>query len=241
MRLLAMPFDVAVNEHLSVQTHYAGNERQPVLIVDDYLRDPDSLVRYAVTETRFQPSPALYPGIVAPIADAYCESILDVLGPKIGETFAVKVETAYLTNCFFAILTFPPTQLHYRQLLPHVDDYGPGVIAVLHYLCAGAQGGTALFRHRATGYESLTKEKNQHLQSLISQDIASLGPLPPQYMKGDNRLYEQTTCIQAKFNRLVVYRGSILHSMVVNDETKFDADPRVGRLTANTFLRFESA
>ena len=218
--------DFAVNDHFAVETHYVGQERQPVLIVDDYLRDPEALVRYAATKAAFQPSPALYPGIVAAMPDAYCESLLDVLGPTIAEKFAVKIETAYLTNCFYALLTFPPAQLHYRQLLPHVDDYGAGVIAILHYLCVGPQGGTALFRHRATGYESLTMEKNQHLQSLVAQDIASQGPLPNQYMTGDNRLYEQTACIQAKFNRLIVYRGSILHSMVVNAHTKLDPNPR---------------
>lgn len=233
--------DFAVNERFSLQTQYAGRERQPVFIIDDYLRDPEALVNYAAKDARFEPSPALYPGIVASAPDAYCESLLNVLGPLLGETFAVKVDTAYLTNCFFALVTYPPSQLHYRQLLPHIDDYGAGVIAGVHFLCDSTQGGTALFRHRATGYESLTVEKNQQLQKMIAQDIASHGPLPAQYMAGDNRLFEQTTCLQPKFNRLVIYRGSILHSMIVNAHTKLDPNPRVGRLTINTFLRFESA
>jgi hypothetical protein len=234
-----MHYDFAINERFSVETRHVGHERQPVLIVDDYLRDPEALVNYAANEARFEPSPALYPGVVASVPDAYTESFLDVLGPLIGDTFGVRVETAYLTNCFFAIVTFPPEQLHYRQLLPHVDDFGPGVIAGLHYLCDSTQGGTALFRHRATGYESLTTEKFQHLQGLITQDIASSGPLPPQYMTGSNRLFEQTAAFQAKFNRFIVYRGSILHTMLVDAKTKLDPNPRVGRLTTNMFLRFE--
>jgi hypothetical protein len=236
-----MQYDFAGNEPISLETLYAGRERQPVLIVDDYLRDPEAVVNYAAKEVRFGPSPALYPGIIASVPDAYCESLLNALGPRIGETFDVKAETAYLTNCFFAITTYPPEQLHYRQRIPHVDEYGPGVIGIVHYLCASTQGGTALYRHRATGYESLTRDKHEHMQSLIAEDVASLGPFPPQYVNAENRLFEQTLCMEAKFNRLVVYRGSILHSMLVDGNTNLDPNPRVGRLTINTFLRFECA
>lgn len=234
-----MQYNLAVNERFSVATHYAGRERQPVLIIDDYLSDPEALVAYADKEARFGPSPALYPGVVAPVPDAYCESFLNVLGSLIGDTFGVQVDTAFLTNCFFALVTLPPEQLHFRQLLPHVDDFGAGVIAMVHYLCDSTQGGTGLFRHRATGYESLTQEKYKHLQSLVAQDIASNGPIPAQFMSANNRLYEQTLGVQAKFNRLVIYRGSILHSMLVDSNTRLDPNPRVGRLTTNTFLRFD--
>jgi hypothetical protein len=236
-----MQHNLAVNQRMTVQTQHAGHERQPVLIVDDYLADPEALVTYAANEARFAPSPAMYPGIVAGVPDAYSESLLNVLGPIIGDTFGVQVDTAYLTNCFFAIVTYPPEQLHYRQRLPHVDDYGDGVIAILHYLCDSTHRGTALYRHRATGYESLTKEKYQHLQTLVAQDIANSGPIAPQYMTADNPLFEQTAAFEAKFNRLIIYRGSILHSMIVDGNTKLDPNPRIGRLTINMFLRFECA
>jgi Family of unknown function (DUF6445) len=235
-----MEYDLTVNERFSVQTRHIGRERQPVVIVDDFLRDPDAMVRYAANETRFIPSPTLYPGIVAPVPEAYVDALVRVLVPVIGEAFGVKADTAYLADCFFAIATFPPEQLHFRQRLPHVDDYHPGLIAVLHYLCAGTQGGTALYRHRATGYESLTEEQNQHLQSLIAQDIAR-NPIPAQYVNAGNRLFEQTACFEAKFNRLLIYRGQVLHSMLIDSNTKLNPDPRIGRLTANTSLRFELA
>jgi hypothetical protein len=234
-----MPYDLTVNERFSLETRQVGRERQPVLVVDDYLRDPESMVRYAASEAQFKPSTAMYPGIVAPVPDAYIHSLLDVLGPILGTTFGVNVDTAFLSDGFFAIVTFPPEQLHYRQRLPHVDDYDPGMIAILHYL--SAQGGTALYRHRATGYESLNKVQNQHLQSLNAQDIAANPSLAPQYMSASNRLFEQTASFQAKFNRLIAYRGSILHSMLLDADTKLDPNPRVGRLTTNVFLRFDRA
>jgi hypothetical protein len=235
-----MGYDFSVNEQLTLETQHVGRERQPVVIIDGYLRDPESMVRYAASETGFQSSPALYPGITAPGPDAYAESMVGRVVPMIGDIFRVKVDTAYLAHCYFGIVTFPAEQLHYRQRLPHVDDYDPGQIAFLHYLCDGSQGGTALYRHRTTGYESLDKKQFQHMQSLISQEIAR-NPLPAEYPSAKNRLFEQTAYVEAKFNRLVAYRSQLLHSMMIGPNTKLHPDPHIGRLTANTFLRFELA
>jgi hypothetical protein len=60
-------------------------------------------------------------------------------------------------------------------------------------------------------------------------------------MSGHNRYFEQIASFEAKFNRLVIYRGSIFHSMVVMPGTRLDPNPRIGRLTTNTFLLFETA
>ena len=47
-----------------------------------------------------------------------------------------------------------------------------------------------------------------------------------------------TGMMPARFNRLVVYRGSLLHSAVVNPQLSISADPRKGRLTLNSFYDF---
>jgi hypothetical protein len=235
-----MRYDFTVNERFCLEIRHAGRERQPVLIVDDFLRDPDSMVRYAVNEARFQPSPFSYPGIVAPAPEAYIDTLARVLVPMIGDAFGVKPDTAFLSECFFAIATYPPEQLHFGQRLPHVDDVDPGLVAVLHYLCDSSQGGTALYRHRATGYESLTEEQNRQVKSLNAPEIAA-NPLPAEYPNASTRLYEQTAYFDARFNRVIIYRSQILHSMAADANTKFHPDPRIGRLTTNTFLRFELA
>jgi Family of unknown function (DUF6445) len=235
-----MDYDFTVNERLSVVTQHVGCERQPVLVIDDFLRDPESMVRYAVHEARFQPSPIAYPGIIAPAPNAYVEGLVAALVPMIAATFGVKGETAYLSDCNLSIATFPAEQLHFGQRLPHVDTFEPGMIAILHYLCAGTHGGTGMYRHRTTGYESLTQEQNEHMKSLIAQDIAR-NPVPAQYPNVNSPLFEQTAAFQVRFNRLIAYRSRILHSMIVDANTKLDPDPRRGRLTANTFLQFELA
>ena len=40
-------------------------------------------------------------------------------------------------------------------------------------------------------------------------------------------------------DRLVIYRGALLHSGIIPNGMKFSADPRQGRLTANLFIRIQ--
>jgi hypothetical protein len=237
---MEMAYNFSINERFSVKVEHAGRERQPVLIVDDVLRDPAEMIRYAANESQFKPPPTLYPGITAKLPDAYVDGLAGVLVPLMGETFGVRVDTAFLVDSFFALATYPAEQLHFRQRLPHVDCFEACQVAALHYLCDGSQGGTALYRHRATGYESLNEEKSQQMQCLISQVVAS-NPVSAEYPNANNRLFEQTANFEAKFNRLIAYRANVLHSMAVTFNTKLSSDPRIGRLTANTNFRFDVA
>jgi len=38
-------------------------------------------------------------------------------------------------------------------------------------------------------------------------------------------------------DRLAIYRGSMLHSGIIPPDMAFSADPRLGRLTANIFVK----
>jgi hypothetical protein len=236
-----MSYDATPNEKFPVQTVFVGREQQPALIVDDYLRDPDSVIRFAVNEARFRPSPVYYPGVVAATPAPYLEALALRLRPLIAQTFGVNPGTAEILSHFFAIVTLPPEKLTPLQLVPHVDDFHPHQIAILHYLCTGDQGGTAFFRHRATGYESLDAERFAEIVALNEKDIAANGPLPARYVDADNRLFEQTARIEPRLNRLLIYRSRVLHSGLIGPQTRLSPDPRVGRLTTNTFIRFAPA
>ena len=39
-----MDYDFSPNANLTMETHHIGRERQPLLVIDDYLRDPESLL-----------------------------------------------------------------------------------------------------------------------------------------------------------------------------------------------------
>ena len=231
-----MQYDFSPNPNAKTQTLHVGNEKQPVLIVDECLLHPESAVEYAATSVQFTPPKQMYPGIVGPAPRQYALSVLNVIARLLRDTFNVPIEQAQV-NSFYAISITPPAQLSIGQRLPHIDTPNPNQIAVLHYLCDPKHGGTAFYRHRATGYESCNEQQFMEVVKSLEQDAAANGPLPAEYINGSNRVYEQTASVDAKFNRLLIYRSRVLHSGSINPQN-LSADPRVGRLTVNTFLAF---
>jgi len=57
------------------------------------------------------------------------------------------------------------------------------------------------------------------------------------YITGSDASYEQIEAIEAVPDRLLIYQGSLLHSGIIPKGMTFSPDPKVGRLTANLFVR----
>lgn len=234
-----MEYDLTPNDRFAARVEYVGREREPLLVVDDFLADPESMVRYAVQEVEFHPPTSAYPGIIAQAPVPYAEAVLYGLGDRIEELFGVRTETAQVVSSFFGLVTLPPDRLAPEQRIPHVDDLHPGRIAVLHFFCSPDQGGTGFYRHRGTGFETVTPDRDAELREALWRDGKENGPPPPGYIVGDAGVFEQTARVDARFNRLLVYRSRVFHSGLVGPSTRLDPNPRVGRLTVNTFYRFE--
>ena len=60
--------------------------------------------------------------------------------------------------------------------------------------------------------------------------------LPAAFPDEEHPLFERVATVQATFNRLVIYRASILHSPAIPRDAHYSADPRNGRLTLTSFL-----
>ena len=108
----------------------------------------------------------------------------------------------------------------------------------MHYLFQGDQGGTAIYRHRKTGFECIDESRTlAYYRSLESENN---GPYLPKavdgYIQGDTPLFEQIAAQPGVFNRLVVYRRHLLHSGMITQHTSLSANPRVGRLTISSFI-----
>ena len=233
-----MNYDFSINPDRKVRTEHVGEERQPVLILDDCMSNPASLVSLAAAQ-QFIPSGSPYPGVLGPLHPDYVSNMLEAIRPLIGPTFGLMARAqATLYSCFFGLVTTPPQQLRDLQRQPHIDTPDPGRLAVLHYLCEPSYGGTAFFRHRETGWESLDAPKQQHVMRLHAHDTR---PVPAGYLLQGNATYEQTASIDAKFNRVLVYRSRVLHCAQILRPESLSADPRIGRLTANLFLEFPLA
>jgi hypothetical protein len=211
-----------------------------VVVVDDVLADPRALVELVSDTAGFEATEAagnFYPGLRAPAPPGYVRALSDALGPVVASAFPDLADRTARTSACLSLLTFRPDELNLAQRIPHFDATNGGQIAVLHYLCDGAHGGTAFYRHRSTGFETITPERMQAYVSTLGPELERTPP-PQAYVKGDTPLFEQIGAVEARFDRVVIYRSRLLHSGDITPSCNLSRDPRHGRLTANSFLIF---
>ncbi|MBO9687772.1 DUF6445 family protein [Roseateles chitosanitabidus] len=213
-----------------------------VVFIDDFLEDPLALVE-AAAASRFERCAGLaerkgYPGIRAQAPAEYSAQLVELMDPLIKINFGVPEELgARKSPCSFSLTTVPPHELGELQRIPHFDASGPNYMAVLLYLCDGRHGGTGFYRHKATGLQRITRENVDRYQDACYGELDRQPP-PPRYFDDSSEHFEFLGMIPAKFNRVVIYPGSLLHTACVNPGLSVSDDPRQGRLTVNTFFDF---
>lgn len=222
---------------IKIEASSIGQENQPLIVVDNFIADPQLLVEYAAQNTTLNQTKDYYPGVRTNMPDAYLNLIEASLGETIYKTFKLNPNDICGAEAFFSIVETPPEKLHPLQRIPHFDGSNPNDIAFLHYLCDERFGGTSFYRHKSTGHEYVNKARYEPYLKTLSNEIESEGlPEPPRYMNGNTELFERFKSIPAVFNRLLIYRGTSLHSGDIASNYEFDTNPLTGRLTATSFL-----
>ncbi|HEU4625322.1 MAG TPA: DUF6445 family protein [Steroidobacteraceae bacterium] len=212
-----------------------GAERFPLLVVDDFVANADELVDYAVTQT-FTVQGRYYPGIRCVAPPRYQQFLLATLGSAMLECLGVARGSLRLSMCHFSIVTTPADRLELPQRIPHVDSLAKHGLASIHYLFRKDLGGTAFYRHRSTGFESIDESRNErYLRTLEAECAGALAP-GPGYINGDTPLFEQIGRQDGIFNRLLLYPRNVLHSGCIAHDFVPDPDPRTGRLSINSFI-----
>lgn len=214
-----------------------GKEQSPLLVVDNFVPEPQSLVDFAASQKFLANSP-YYPGIRAAAPAAYRQFMLHSLQDSLIEYFELPATQLGFSVCHLSLVTTPPTQLKLLQRIPHFDTTAKHALAAVHYLFQGDQGGTAFYRHRKTGFETIDESRTlAYYRSLESENNGpDLPKVSDGYIQGDTPLFEQIHQQQGVFNRLIVYRRHLLHSGVITKDTSLSADPRLGRLTISSFI-----
>lgn len=214
----------------------------PVVFIDDFLVDPQALLDAACTAS-FEPCPGHeegkgYPGLRAPAPPAYADLLAELAEPLIRLNFGVPDELPIRRSVdSFSLTTTPPERLGPLQCTPHFDASTPHHMAVLLYLCDERHGGTGFYRHRATGLQRISADTREHYLDRYYAEINERRPRQRYFDAGDDR-FEFLGLMPARFNRLVVYPGSLLHSACLNPRISLSADPRQARLTVNSFYDF---
>jgi hypothetical protein len=211
-----------------------GREGEPLVIIDNFTGQPERL-RAMGMAAQYHPAGVDYPGRRALADPSYLdlrrELMMQVMARVFGLSRGVQCEIAA-----FSLVTLPPEQLSPRQRIPHHDHSDAGRVAIMHYLGGPETGGTAFYRHRRTGFEAITPQREATYAAALADDEREFGPPPPGYPLGNSAAYEQIGAVEARIDRLALYRGRQLHSGIIPDPTALSDDPATGRLTVNMFL-----
>ncbi|MET0499738.1 MAG: DUF6445 family protein [Steroidobacteraceae bacterium] len=218
--------------------HRIGRELRPVLAIDDFMPEPEELVACAASGDSFKGSPHdYYPGVRKPMPAHYAAGFCEKYAKILREVFGLGPTEPLALLSAFSIATTRPTALRPIQRLPHFDTSDAHQLAVVHYLCDARHGGTSFYRHRQTGFETISQQRLQGYAEILKRQVMTEFTPPPAYMNGDNALFERIASFEAQFNRALIYPSNLLHSANIL-RLHTDHDPRKARLTANTFLKF---
>ena len=217
-----------------------GNCQAPVVVIDDFSGDGDGLVAIAQALAPYDDAGNYYPGLRRIITEAdeaanlYVERTCEAAAQFVAGAF--DVEGFDLVEASFSMVTADPAELRPAQRAPHFDSTDPKYFALLHYLRVPEGSGTAFYRQRSTRIERVTEVNVSTFVRTADAEAAML-PADSGYIAGSNDFFEQIGAVEAVPDRLIIYQGSLLHSGIIPAAMNFSPDPRIGRLTANFFLR----
>jgi len=216
-----------------IQIIRLGSERQPLVVLDNFVSDPDVLTE-AANDVTYQHGGQFYPGVRATADPAWLQEQSGVLEQIFSQVFGVA-DGIDVTESNYSLVTTPENDLKPIQSLPHFDGFDPDRFALLLYLCPENMGGTAFYRHRSTGFETVTQDRFQAYKQALEQEAAIDGT-PAGYYR-DSERFKRIHTVEARVNRMVIYRGITLHSGDIPVNFKPTSDPSKGRLTINIFCQ----
>ena len=211
-----------------------GSEAQPIAIVDGFHPDPDAL-REQARSAPFEPGRHHYPGVRAPLPHDYFAAVRPALTAVTHGVFPHAGGIA-LIDASYAMVTQAPESLSIVQRLPHVDAFDRDRIALVHYLDPAGGDGTAFFRHRSTGFETIDPQRRPIYFDMLEAELRHGGAPAAGYVCDSTPLFERTAHVEARYNRAVIYRSALLHSGAIRPGASLDVDPTRGRLTVTAFL-----
>ncbi len=218
----------------AVTVHRIGREGEPVAVIENFTPEPGALRDDGAMRV-FAARDDYYPGVKAPVPDDYIAAQLAVLRPIFRDVFGITNRISVLDICY-AIVTAASDTLALKQRLPHVDGLAPGGLALIHYLVPGGSDGTAFYRHRATGFETIDRARSDSYFAHLNQDLRIHGPPPLAYLDGSTPIFERIGHFDGHFNRALIYRGRLLHSGAISADRALTSDPKTGRLTITGFF-----
>jgi len=226
-------------EDANIECFRAGNEQQEILLVDNYLKGASALKQRAIQENNFARADSFYPGVRMHVPQEYTISLIKNLGFFIEQFFQLEVRQIKSAASKFSIVTTPPKDLDLLQRIPHFDSPSRKGLAVVHYLQSIPSMGTSLYRHKPTNFEYVDEQRYSSYMANVQETFPTEDKYPQGYINGSTDQFEEIASFDAIFNRLLMYRGTSLHSGKIGKDYNFDPSPATGRLTLTSFFEFK--
>lgn len=228
--------EFGINNLFRLEKKYFGQEKRPVVVVDSPFFGVEELRRYAVERSHFGAADSFYPGIRMEVPPLYSIALLQVLRDCVAECFNLNLRQIKKVASRYSIVTARPEDLSPMQTIPHFDAPNAKGLAMVFFLQMEDCAGTAFYRHRKTGYEYIDEDRYGRYMPIIREELQSRSGSERGYIHQSTSQFEQIGGVDGKFNRLIVYFGSSLHSGVIGPDYNFDPNPATGRLTITTFV-----
>lgn len=228
---------VRVNKPLKPEIHYIGEQKTPVIVIDDFTADISELQHCADQIDFNLDKGSYYPGIRAKLPRDYVIEVLNHVFQLIYDVYKIPTNLRIKPQAtYFSLINRQPENLTTLQRIPHFDTPAPYYFALLQYLNEEDHGATAFFKHVPTQFERITQANMDEYFRAAEPYLQELAPHPAKYFVESNQYYQQHHQIEYKQHRLVIYPGNLLHSTLVCPKTDIDSNPQTGRLTANIFI-----
>ncbi len=216
-------------------TVHSLTDEENCIVIDNVLLEPDRLVDLARRrKAEFVVGQADgYPGLQLSVDVSLLSPFQDAFRRHWRRPLSMGRPVPEM-HARLSMVTFAPDRLGGMQSACHVD--GPlvrpnaVVAAVLYLFHDETLGGTAFYRQnydfrRDGPWEDYEKEMKGFFSTRR------------QYMGEGNRYFSPLLEVPARYNRLIMYPGHVFHSGLIRHPELLSANPDVGRLTLNIFMR----
>lgn len=221
---------------IKISVEYPGEERQPVVLVDNLVNEVDELVDFAC-QREFAIDGGYYPGMRLLAPEAYKTYVLDALQDTLIDVFNLSCKNLVFTFSCFSIVNTAKEKLRPIQRIPHYDSTDLSELASVHFLFKSNKfGGTSFYRHKGSGYEYVDSSREEKYTKIMNHQSSVYPPPPAEYINGDTDLYTRIKSWDGIFNRALFFRRTSLHSGNIGKDFKPDLNPLTGRLSITSFL-----
>jgi len=208
-------------------------------VVDDALLEPERFVAWAAAHgdafrrVDFNAYPGNYLLPSASINNALAEFFIQRMRGLFDARRLLEMQ------CRLSMVTLAPEALRPFQWLCHSDNFGLDrslsiQASVLYLFKDPGLGGTSFYEPVRSPVE--TAQLFADSTALPGEAFTRRYGIEPGYMHASNSYFAQIGSVPARWNRMIFYDGSLLHSGDILSPEKLSADPLSGRLTFNGFF-----